>query len=91
MEIYTREFLQKYKQDFNEYSLAKQIVQQVLRQSQQGRTSYLHPIHISHKLYNNTESIIKFLRQMLPDSSVEYKTATRLDGTFESGIVIDWS
>ena len=100
MEVYTREFLQKYKQDAVAYGLAKKIVQGVLGHAQRGVTRYLYPnidigLEFSETHQRNAHEriqvVVGFLRQMLPDSLVEYKTATRLDGTAESGIVIDWS
>ena len=100
MEVYTREFLQKYKQDAVAYGLAKKIVQGVLQHAQQGLTRYLYPnanmgIEFSETHQRNANErcqvVVGILKKMLPDSLVEYKTVVRLDGTAESGIIIDWS
>ena len=101
MEIYTRDFLQNYKRDCSIYSLAKNIVQQVLREAGQGKTRYVQKIderngiefsrNHTRGVDTNIIKVTRFLKQMLPDTTIEYKQSERLDGSIESGIVIDWS
>lgn len=101
MEIYTRDFLQNYKRDSSTYSLAKNIVQQVLREAGQGKTRYVQKIderngiefsrRHTRDVDSNIIKVTRFLKRMLPDTTIEYKQSERLDGSIESGIVIDWS
>lgn len=101
MEVYSRKFLQNYKRDRVFYELSKKIVQQALHASAMGEIRYVERLEnyrgiefnraLIRDVDTNIMTVIGFLKQMLPDSSVEYKTSTRLDGTPESGIVIDWS
>jgi hypothetical protein len=101
MASYTKDFLQNYTHTHKEYMLAKRIVDEVLRVASRGGTRFVQPItsglgiefsrHHTRDVDARVLQVNRFLKQMLPDSSIEYKTVERLDRSIEGGIVVDWS
>lgn len=100
-EIFTRKFLQDYKADMTVYALSRKISQSALREASQGKTRYVqciderNGIEFSRRHCRNVDEriqkLVEYLKTMFPDSIVEYRESARLDGSIESGIVIDWS
>lgn len=100
-ETFTKKFLQNYKSDMTVYALSRQISQATLREASQGKTRYFqhiderNGIEFSRRHHKNVDEriqkLVEYLKITFPDSIVEYKQSTRLDGSIESGIVIDWS
>lgn len=96
----SRAYLQSLAVDGNLHVQATRIVDRIVQEAMKGNTKYiLKPASFSvgHVYYSDRmppEDIARFieiLRERLPDCTIEHRTSTRLDGTTESGIVIDWS
>jgi hypothetical protein len=95
---FSRAHLQTLAVDASLYNSVKQIADQVVQTAMQGKTRFL-VSHFSRRMTNHSipmtvEDKTKFLsllQERFPDCTVEYRESTRLDGTVESGIVIDWS
>lgn len=101
MPVFTKTFLQNYKDDYNLLEISKRISSAVIAEARRGQqTRYLQQLHClgpefserhTPNFKENIQKLIEFLKLEFPDSNIEYKEAIRLDGSKECGIVVDWS
>lgn len=96
----SRAYLQSLVVDGQLYEQATRITEKVVREAMKGNTKHIltpgsfSVRHVNYSTRMPSEDIARFieiLREHLPDCTIEHRTSTRLDGTTESGIVIDWS
>ena len=85
--------------DASMYRTANTIVDSVVAAAKKGKTRYVdansfYIMRENHSVRMTPENLVRFLvilRERFPECIVEYRETTRLDGTTEAGIVIDWS
>ena len=94
--VYSRTYLQSLKTDADLYSRVDRAVKTVLTTAHRGGTRYILPqVHFMNYSGGVNREIdrdrfIALLQERLPGCTLEYRESTRLDGTVEAGIVIDW-
>jgi hypothetical protein len=96
MEVYNRQFLKEYRgARYQWIQNETRIITRILQTAAGGReTRYLidgREFMYGQREENITEWVVARLKERFPDSIVEYRQATELNGRVQHGIVIDWS